>query len=357
MSTNSRTVRASFRLSRVGTLAASVLAILASAADAQAITQWDLPEQPLAKSLRAIAAQSESNIIFDKKLVNGQLAPPLKTSASAEQALTQVLEGTGLTYRHLDDKTVTIQLASTDPLATTSAAYRMEGGRIRLAQAETGTTGEGRARTIDGRPLIDIEEIIVTGTNIRGIENATAPVTVLSREYIDSTGFGSVTKLIESLPQNFALANQSGLADSVVGVSNSREQGSSINLRGIGEGTTLVLLNGRRLAPGFRSAAADISSLPLTAIQQVEVLTDGASAIYGSDAVGGVVNFILRDDFEGAETRLRAGFADGTNEYRVSQALGNSWDSGNALVSLEYYKRDLLLASDRDFIPSTSFVG
>ncbi|HEY0941589.1 MAG TPA: TonB-dependent receptor [Steroidobacter sp.] len=350
MSTNRRNVRASFRLSRAGTLAASVLAILTAAADAQAVTEWDLPEQPLAKSLRAIASQSESNIIFDRKLVNNRLAPPLKTQASAEDALLQVLEGTGLTYRHLDEKTVTIQLASTDPSAATSALYGLKDGRIRLAQAETDETRRGR--TVEGRTLIDIEEIIVTGTNIRGIENSTAPVIVLSREYIDSTGFGSVTKLVESLPQNFALANQSSLPDGSGAVSNSREQGSSINLRGIGEGTTLVLLNGRRLAPGFRSAAADISSLPLTAIDRIEILTDGASAIYGSDAVGGVVNFILREDFEGAETRVRAGFADGTNEYRVSQALGNSWSSGNALLSVEYYKRDELLTRDRDFIPA-----
>lgn len=334
-------------------LAASVLAILASAADAQAVTEWDLPEQPLAKSLRDIAAQSESNILFDKKLVNSHSAPPLKMKASTEEALSKILQGTGLTYRHLDDKTVTIQLASTDPLSSTSAVGRSD-GRIRLAQAEPGEVAS-RRRTLDGRPLIDIEEIIVTGTNIRGIENNTAPITVLSREYIDSTGLGSTIKLIESLPQNFALANQTAITGSITGVSESREQGASINLRGIGEGTTLVLLNGRRLAPGFRSAAVDISSLPLTAIQQVEILTDGASAIYGSDAVGGVVNFILRDDFEGAETRLRAGFADGANEYRISQAVGNSWNSGKALLSLEYYKRDELLASDRDFVPVDPF--
>lgn len=357
MSTNSRKDRASARLSHAGTLAASVLAILATAADAQAVTQWDLPGQPLAKSLRAIAAQSESNIIFDRKLVNDQLAAPLKTTASAEQALSQVLEGTGLTYRHLDDKTVTIQLASTDPLATTSGAYRMQGGRIRLAQA-TMEPAEGQqrpGRTIEGRPLIEIEEIIVTGTNIRGIQNNTAPLTVLSKEYIDATGFGTTSKLIESLPQNFALTNQSGV--NLQGVSTSRNQGSSINLRGIGEGTTLVLLNGRRIAPGYRSAAVDISALPLSAIEQVEILTDGASALYGSDAVGGVVNFILRDDFEGAQTRVRAGWADGINEYRVSQALGNTWNSGSALLSVEYYKRDLLLARDRDFIPSAITIG
>lgn len=137
MSTNSRKVRALSRLSPAGTLAASVLAILATSADAQAVTQWDLPGQSLAKSLRDIAAQSESNIIFDKRLVSGQQARPLKIKASAEEALSQVLEGTGLTYRQLDDKTVTIQLASTDPRATTSAAYNSD-GRIRLAQASQG---------------------------------------------------------------------------------------------------------------------------------------------------------------------------------------------------------------------------
>lgn len=346
MSTNRRNVRASFRPSRAGTLAASVLAILAASADAQAVTEWDLPEQPLAKSLRAIAAQSESNIIFDRKLVNDRLAPPLKAQASAEDALSQVLEGTGLVYRHLDEKTVTIQLASTDPSAATSALYGLRDGRIRLAQASEPRPG----RTVEGRTLIDIEEIIVTGTNIRGIENNTAPVTVLSREYIDATGYSTASKLLESVTQNFALANLSG--QFTPGVTPTQEQGSSVNLRGVGEGTTLVLLNGRRLAPGYRSAAVDISALPLSAIERVEILPDGASALYGSDAIGGVVNFILRDDFEGAETRLRAGVADGTDEYRVSQAAGNAWSSGSGLVSVEYFKRDLLSTADRDFIPN-----
>lgn len=319
-------------------VAASTLAILAAAAaQAQPVSHWDLPGQPLADSLREVASRSESNILFDGKLVSGQSARPLKTKASADEALTHLLAGTGLTYRHLDEKTVTIQLASAaqDSKPASSISQRRNDDLPQVA--------------------VMIEEIVVTGTQIRGIENNTAPLIVLSKQYIDSTGFGTTTKLIESLPQNFALANQSSIV--TPGVSSSSEQGSAINLRGIGEGTTLVLLNGRRLAPGFQSAAVDISALPLTAIQQVEILTDGASALYGSDAVSGVVNFILRDDFEGAETRLRSGFADGTNEYRVSQALGSAWESGNALLSLEYYQRDQLLAKDRDFVPTSSMIG
>lgn len=356
MSTNNRTFHRARFAPRAAALTGSVLAILAAAVNAQAMTEWDLPGQPLATSLRAVAARTDSNIIFDKKLVVGYSARPLKTRATTEEALTQLLQGTGLTYRQLDDKTVTIQLASADKAATTSSTYSSD-GRIRLAQAETGATRKEAQASASAEPtMLLLEEIIVTGTNIRGIENNTAPVTVLSRAYIDATGYSTTTKLLESVTQNFALANQSGI--NTPGVSgNNREQGSSVNLRGIGEGTTLVLLNGRRLAPGYRSAAVDISALPLSAIERVEILTDGASALYGSDAVGGVVNFILRDDFEGAETRLRAGAADGVDEYRVSQAVGGTWDTGNALVSLEYYQRDALLAQDRDFVPSPAVVG
>ena len=174
------------------------------------MTEWDLPEQPLANSLRDIAARTDSNIIFDKKLVRGQSAPPLKTRATTEEALLKVLEGTGLTYRQLDDKTVTIQLASTDPAAATSSNYSSD-GRIRLAQAEPGPRVGSAARPETGLPSVMLlEEIIVTGTNIRGIENNTAPITVLSREYIDATGYSTTTKLLESVTQNFALANQYG---------------------------------------------------------------------------------------------------------------------------------------------------
>jgi iron complex outermembrane receptor protein len=200
-----------------------------------------------------------------------------------------------------------------------------------------------------------MEEILVTGTLIRGIENPTAPITVLDRNYIDSTGFSTTSSLIESIPQNFALANQAGVL--TPGVTSTRDQGVSINLRGIGEGTTLVLLNGRRLPLGFAGSAVDISSLPLSAVERVEVLTDGASALYGSDAVGGVVNFVMRRDFEGAETRFRAGWADGVNEYRANQVLGANWGSGGVIMSAEYYYRDLLLTEDRDYVPENTLIG
>jgi len=316
----------------------------------------------------------------EEKIVVG----PLKGHYTAEAALSELLASSGLSFTRDNERTITVLApdAATSPRHGNSAVREgMSGDQtkpefVRLVDRryrsdaltplrtqqvaevrESSTTGSEQQAASEKRRKVDVlAEVIVTGTQIRGIENSTVPVIVLDRAYIDASGLGTTTNLLESLPQNFALANQSGVQ--VPGVSDSATQGASINLRGIGEGTTLILLNGRRMASGFAGSAVDISALPLGAIQRVEILTDGASARYGSDAIGGVVNFILRDDLEGAETRMRAGLADGgVNEYVVSQALGDTWDSGNALASLEYHKRDLLPSSARDFVPRTSDIG
>lgn len=103
------------------------------------------------------------------------------------------------------------------------------------------------------------------------------------------------------------------------------------------------------VAAGGAGSFVDISQIPLAALERVDILTDGASAIYGSDAVGGVVNFVLRDDYDGAETRLRYGTVTdgGADEFQIGQSFGKSWKSGNAVASYEYYKRDRLDASER----------
>ncbi|PZO69711.1 MAG: TonB-dependent receptor, partial [Sphingomonas taxi] len=125
---------------------------------------------------------------------------------------------------------------------------------------------------------------------------------------------------------------------------------SGVNLRGLGSDATLVLVNGRRLAgSGAKADFADLSTIPTAAVDRVEVLLDGGSAIYGSDAVGGVVNIILKSDFEGTETRLRAGgVADGpAGEYGFGQTVGGRWTSGSGLISYEYLDREALPASER----------
>jgi iron complex outermembrane recepter protein len=326
----------------------------------------------LAAALDKWAQQTGFQIfVQDWEATQNLPAKTLKGTFTAQDALEQLLSGTSLTYMWISDKAVSIRKNTAKTIPTVLQRTSLEGRQatpvakfsgddasgalIHVAAAESGS-GDNK-QELDRQIERVSEIVIVTGTHIHGVRNATVPVTVFDKSYIDSTGLSTSAELIEALPQNFALANQSAVS-TVSGVTGAKAQGSSINLRGIGEGTTLVLVNGRRLAPGFVGSAVDISALPLSAVERVEIVTDGASAIYGSDAVGGVVNFILRNDFDGIETGVRTGWAEGdVNEYRVTQMAGKSWSSGNAMASLEYYKRDMLRARDRDFVPAASEIG
>ena len=200
-----------------------------------------------------------------------------------------------------------------------------------------------------------LDEIIVIGTHIRGISlGSSSPVIIFDKDAIDRTGVVTMQQFFEKLPQNFG-GGANGANVGNLGVDrdtgNNFGQGSTINLRGLGTGTTLTLINGHRVSSSNRYQYVDVSLIPMSAVERVEILTDGASAIYGADAVGGVVNIVMRRDFTGYETGLRYGTVTtgGMKEYQVSQAAGWSWDGGNALVSYEFLEQDSLSALDRDF--------
>jgi iron complex outermembrane recepter protein len=356
------------------TLALSAIDAGAQATPGERQVSLTIESASLATALDKWAQQSGFQIfVQDWEATKNLPAKNLKGTFTAQDALEQLLAGTSLTYMWIDSKTVSIRkrVQPTMPgaLQRTSseghqaiAVAKFSGDWPGYAAAPYAGEGGGGGQSSEpspgevARPTDDLEEVVVVGSLIRGLENRTAPLIVLSKDEISATGIGTTSRLLETLPQNFSQANEASIL--VPGVTAPRTQGSAINLRGLGEGTTLVLLNGRRMASGFAGSAVDISALPLSAIDRVEVMTDGASALYGSDAVGGVVNFVLRSDFEGSETNLRTAWADGgVNEYRGSQALGQAWDSGNALVSVDYYKRDLLPAKERAYVPDTSEIG
>jgi len=198
-----------------------------------------------------------------------------------------------------------------------------------------------------------MEEVVTTGSNIRGAKSA-SPVYVYDREDIEKTGLSTFPEFFRTLPQvfggggsEFNSANLSPFG----GAPRNFISGTGVNLRGLGTESTLILLNSRRLSAPGRGDFVDISLIPVSAIARVEILPDSASAIYGSDAVGGVVNFILRKDYNGAETRVRYGITTdgGADEIQVGQIFGKSWDAGHAMVSLEYQNRTPLVAAERSF--------
>ncbi|WP_116809649.1 TonB-dependent receptor domain-containing protein [Steroidobacter cummioxidans] len=195
-----------------------------------------------------------------------------------------------------------------------------------------------------------VEQVVVTGTSIRGVASAGAPVVALDREELMATGLATSSDLARALPQVLNLgADESRLGGAQDGAANATRV-SGINLRGIGNEATLLLINGRRLAPaGVIKSLYDPNVIASAAIERLEVVVDGASAIYGSDAVAGVVNIITRKNFEGAETLVRYGVADGTSQKIVSQNFGFTWDSGSVFAAYEHNERDHLSGADRDF--------
>src|SRR5262245_9241399 len=154
------------------------------------------------------------------------------------------------------------------------------------------------------------EEITITGTRVRRKDLTTpAPITVINKEQLQASGKVSIGDFLQSLPEQGNAINTT--------VNNGGNGATRVSLRGLGTDRTLVLLNGRRFVPGGTGADAsvDLNSIPTAAIERVEVLKDGASAVYGSDAIGGVVNIITRKDFAGSEIYAFGGtsnYGDGT---------------------------------------------
>jgi iron complex outermembrane receptor protein len=195
-----------------------------------------------------------------------------------------------------------------------------------------------------------LEEVFVTGSRIRGIEPTGSPVIGLGRDAIEQSAASTTTELLSELPQVFNFGATDVSFTSANNQNANRTFGTGINLRGLGTESTLTLLDGRRLpAAGTQSQFFDPSVIPTIAIERLEVLADGSSGIYGSDAVGGVVNILLRKNFDGAEVMGRVKFPDGFEEYQTGVVLGKTWGTGSIMVAGEYNDRETLLASDRDF--------
>lgn len=203
-----------------------------------------------------------------------------------------------------------------------------------------------------------VEEIVVTGSKLRRDEfTSISPVQVLGGQDAVRIGIADTTQMIAESPVVFGTqldgsVNAGSTTGAVEGVPASGPGSATVALRGLGPERTLMLVNGRRLAPsGVRGApvAPDLNLIPSAMIDRIEILTDGASSIYGADAVAGVVNIILRDDVEGMEVR---GFASmpgesGGEETLFSVIGGASNDRGNFTVAAEYFQRNHIMVRDR----------
>jgi outer membrane receptor protein involved in Fe transport len=193
------------------------------------------------------------------------------------------------------------------------------------------------------------EEIVVTGSRIRRKDLTTpAPVTVLSREQLMASGKVTIGDFLQTLPEQGNATNSQ--------VNNGGDGSTRVNLRGLGTSRTLVLVNGRRFMgtmqlPQFTETTVDLNSIPTAAVERIEILKDGASSIYGSDAIGGVVNIITRKKFEGVEASAYSGISrhrDGA-VFDVNATAGTSSDRGSALLTAGFMKQNSVMAGSRRF--------
>lgn len=243
----------------------------------------------------------------------------------------------------------------TDLLGTTIVAGLLSGGILfapaaAMAQSSM-TTQDDPVEAEESESQLDT--IVVVGSRIRrDTYNSPSPVQVITREETTLAGYNSTTEAL----QGTAVTGGSSQINNAYGgfVTDGGPGANTLSLRGLGAGRSLVLLNGRRAAPaGSRGSvgSADLNVLPSAMVQRVEVLRDGASSIYGSDAVAGVVNVITRTDIDGLEIDFEgsAPSAGEGNSYRAAAVYGASGDRWNAAASAEYYRREELTLRDRAF--------
>jgi iron complex outermembrane receptor protein len=304
-------------------------------------SHFDLRAEPLDKALRDLAVQAKCNISYDPSIVAGLQAPAISGEFTVGRALSLLLKGTKLRAVNINENTIQItEMPPSRPQDTASDTA-----------SNSPTNHEDRSR--DKKEL---EEIVVTGTHILGVSTP-SPVIEIGREEIDRSGYTSITDVMLSLPENFGGGYNPA---TIVGNTQVNQYlnytGASVpNLRGLGPGSTLTLIDGHRMASGLAGGGADIASIPIDAIDRIEVVGDSASAIYGSDAVAGVVNIILKRNYDGAKTSLSYGFAPdgGGAQKRASQLFGTHWDGGDALIAYEHAQQDAVDARDRAFTSST----
>jgi iron complex outermembrane recepter protein len=318
-----------------------------AAADWAARQHFDIAAGDLVTSLELLEKASGIELLYDASLLEDVSSRGVEGDLTPRAALAVLLEGTGFVQVDGPNGLTRIERRPAGD-ASASGAH---------PKADTADPLGASSKAPD-----ELKELVVTGTHIAGEIPVGASLSTYGREDFDKLGSPTVESLARYMLENFSGADsiatlntngnvgslQQGAATNIFG-------GAGFDLLGLGPGATLTLLDGHRIAPGgLDGSIIDVSMIPLSAVDHIEVLTDGASAIYGSDAVAGVVNIVTRRAMEGAETSIRYGQSTegGAAQVTASQLLGHAWSSGNVLVDYEYDDSQGLDASQRSWIGS-----
>lgn len=296
-------------------------------------------------TLKQFALQAGREIIFSPAAVAGVTTHAVRGDLSLQAALEQLLAQTGL--------------AATEDAGSGAIAVRRENkapnvpSRLERVPAATAKVESPKAKE---ERVTEMEAYTVTGSNIRRVDGESAlPVTVISSADLEARGAATMAELFETI----GMAEPSAITEQNNGPQLARGDVASVDLRGLGSGSTLVLINGRRMAPhpismaenGVPSLAPNINTVPRALITRVEILRDGASAIYGADAAAGVINSIVAPTGQGGGVKLMGSMTQHGGANETEATLYQSFAAGktNVSVSLDIFHRDPLAARDRSW--------
>ncbi|HEY6515970.1 MAG TPA: TonB-dependent receptor [Steroidobacteraceae bacterium] len=311
------------------------LLVMMDASAADPVARFNLPAEPLPQALIEFYHQSgvQPGFAATPEMVQAK-SNPVSGMMASSRALDLMLKGTGYTYRFDADNSVDILPAEAP-----------NGGR-QTAVAVARPAAPARRRFAADEDGGQLEQVNVTGSLIRGVQDAVAPLIYLKPQQLAMAPYATVEDALYSQP----IISLNGPREDL-GIDANFQYGAGLDLRGLGVGATLVLVNGQRQPlSGLNGDFVDVSTIPLSAVKRIEVLPDGASALYGSDAIAGVVNIIMRNDFDGAQSQLRYGTAiGGRREMMASQLLGTHWDGGHAMLAYQYSDESALAAAKRAY--------
>jgi outer membrane receptor protein involved in Fe transport len=300
---------------------------------------FEIEPQPLSSALRVFAEQAQLQIIFSESDVGTLASSRVAGHLPPGIALDSLLHGTSLEFELTDGNVAVVRKARS---SRDARAARRSRERSPLPAVTAAYAGD-----------IPLEEVVVTGSRIvRRDLDAASPIFTVEPAAFEETSTLGVEAVLNQLPQ-FVPANTQYLTNNIFPTATSTPGTATLNLRGLAANRTLVLVDGRRAQPINSTLVIDMNSVPSSAISRVEVITGGASAVYGADAMSGVTNFRLRESFEGAMVEMRTGITEAGDgeESRVSTLLGANigGDRGNVMLGLEWTKRDAAGVFGRPF--------
>lgn len=316
-------------------VASSLSPNYANAQALEARSDFNIPSGDLVAAVDAYSKQSGVQIMYKPELLTGKRAGAVKGSLTNREVIALLLKGTGIKWERVDDRTMVLR-----------QAQHPAQGKKDSGPAQSPPLSEG------GDGVQELERMVVVGSRLgtSPLESA-MPIKVITREEIDRSGAGSIAQVLSYLSE----IPVNNLGDSEIGYGTGLYEGNTnsttVQMRGLERGTTLILINGRRAGDSASFASSgqfDLSTIPLGLVERIEVLPAGASSVYGGDGLAGVINVVLRRDASGFELRLRKLSADNYGQDQASMMWGSSWAKGNMTLAANWSKSRALFGDKRE---------